>query len=248
MSEDSSPQSPGMPEQRGDFMLLPPMSPTFGVPKRIQQSPSSFLVTRRPTALTTDGLAHAVDPTFTGRVSGRVRRASRRMRTASSPLDHLIDPLGEDVEEELPTEVADLPAPTKPRSLNAASITTSARRTPRSDLPTRSQVRSAVSAPPPASRSPQQATESEEPPALPDSAITELPSSTFPNLATSTPVVRRRPTPPVAAPPSRVENEIPLPEPEPASSPTPAPLFEDGAEPSAIIRRKPRGRVHQPPE
>ena len=248
MSEESSPQPREIAEQRGDFMLLPPMAPTFGVPAMLQQSPTDFLVTRRPTAVSTGGLAHAVDATLLGRVTGRARKARGRRRAPSRELEHLLAPpeIEDDVEElEDLTTVADLPAPPRPRTLRAATPAPPAKRAVASTMPSRAEVRRAVSAPVPSSRSEVDGTA--EPEVDFEAALAELPPSTFPSVGQASPVVRRRrgldvPTPSPDEP--AAEPSEPIAEPPAADVIIP----KDGSEPSAIRRRQPRGRVHQPPE
>ncbi|HAN72378.1 MAG TPA: hypothetical protein DCQ36_12450, partial [Actinobacteria bacterium] len=112
---DTSETSPSVP-YRGDFMLLPPLLPTFGTPAMIQQTPKDFLVTRRPTAVADTELVHSLDVQLTGRVRSRARR---RLRPAAPELEHLISPaeVDEDAIEESPS--SSLPSPTRPRTLRA---------------------------------------------------------------------------------------------------------------------------------
>lgn len=245
MSEKSSPQPREIAEQRGDFMLLPPLTPTFGRPARLQQTPADFLVTRRPTAVTTAGLAHAVDHELLGRVKGRARRARGRRRGAPVDLDHLITPgetddLDETLEDSLPP-----PAPPAPRILRSVPTTGQPQRRVPASMPSRVDVRRAVSAPAPSnSDSPLSTT---EPTVDFDSALAELPPSTFPSVGQSSPVVRRRrgsdPVPqPVAETPAEVSEQLT------ETSQADVVVPRDGNEPPAIRRRQPRGRVHQPPE
>ena len=48
-------------EQRGDFMMLPPLGQTFGSIARLQHPIGDFLVTHRPTTVTTEPLTHGFD-------------------------------------------------------------------------------------------------------------------------------------------------------------------------------------------
>ena len=242
MSETPSPRA--VTEQRGDFMLLPPLRPTFGPLATIQQSPASFLVTRRPTAVTSTKLAHAIDDSLIGQVAGRARRSRAQRRSQAKPLDHLIESELPEVEE---FEEAPLPAPRPPRSLQAkgrasapASTTSPASK---SSLPSRDSVHRAVTTP---KRSTPAASPVE--PTYTDPTSVELPPSTFPSIGQSAPVVRRRGggSPAMFAAESAAESatepEVYVPEPL-----IPRPLKEFPSDDSqAIRRRQPRGRVNQP--
>jgi hypothetical protein len=232
--------SPGaVTEQRGDFMLLPPMRPTFGSMATIQQSPASFLVTRRPTAVTSAKLAHAIDDSLIGKVTGRARRSRAQRRGQTTPLDHLTESELPEVEE---FEEALLPATRPPRPLQAkartsapASATSPASK---SALPSRDSVRRAVTTP---KRSTPATSPVEQPYSDPTSV--ELPPSTFPSIGASAPVVRRRGggSPAMFAAESAAESVT---EPEVNE---PAPLIPFPLDDSqAIRRRQPRGRVNKP--
>lgn len=250
MSETPSPRA--VTEQRGDFMLLPPMRPTFGPLATIQQSPASFLVTRRPTAVTSTKLTHAIDDSLIGKVTGRARRSRAQRRGQTKPLDHLIEselPKFEEVEEVEEFEEALLPAPRPPRPLQAkarSSASTSASASApapspasKSALPSRDSVHRAVTTPkrstPAAAPVEQQYT---------DPTLVELPPSTFASIGQSAPVVRRRGggSPAMFAAESFAADSVTDPEVYVPAPLIPLPLDES----QAIRRRQPRGRVNQP--
>ena len=245
MSEESSPQPREIAEQRGDFMLLPPLTPTFGRPARLQQDPADYLVTRRPTAVTTAGLAHAVDHELIGRVTGRGRRARGRRRSVAADLDHLITPADTEDLDGTSEESAFLPIASPPRVLRSAPSTVQPPRRVPASMPSRAEVRRAVSAPAPSSQVSQP--NISEPEVDIDAALAELPPSTFPSVGQSSPVVRRRRG---AEPPTQQPAEVDIEAPEERDEAPPADVVvpRDGTEPPAIRRRQPRGRVHQPPE
>lgn len=258
MSETPSPRA--VTEQRGDFMLLPPMRPTFGPLATIQQSPASFLVTRRPTAVTSTKLTHAIDDSLIGKVTGRARRSRAQRRGQTKPLDHLIEselPEFEEVEE---FEEALLPAPRPPRPLQAKARSSASASAPapasasapapspasKSALPTRDSVHRAVTTPkrstPAVAPVEQQYT---------DPTSVELPPSTFASIGQSAPVVRRRGggSPAMFAAEFAAESaaesiteSVTAPEVYVPAPLIPLPLDES----QAIRRRQPRGRVNQP--
>jgi hypothetical protein len=131
------------PEMRGDFMLLPPLRPTFSTPPRIQHSLDDFLVTHRPTAVTNEPLAHDIDPQRLGMVRANARR-STRPRPARDPLVHRRDADVEELEFDEPAQ--QLPAATPPRRLKA-SATKAAPVDTVGELPSVSSVHRSVSAP-----------------------------------------------------------------------------------------------------
>ena len=245
MSEESSPQPREIAEQRGDFMLLPPLTPTFGRPARLQQDPADYLVTRRPTAVTTAGLAHAVDHELIGRVTGRGRRARGRRRSVAADLDHLITPADTEDLDETPQDSESLPMAPTPRVLRSAPSAVQPQRRVPASMPSRAEVRRAVSAPAPSTQVSQP--NISEPEVDIDAALAELPPSTFPSVGQSSPVVRRRRG---AEPPTQqaADADIDAPEQRDEAPPADVVVPRDGTEPPAIRRRQPRGRVHQPPE
>lgn len=191
MSE-APPESGAMPEQRGDFMLLPPLTPTFGTPRLIQQLPKAFLVTRRPVTVSTEPVGHTIDASLAGRVPGRARR---RMRFPAEDLEHLYPPADEEWVEEEPAAPAGTlrrPAP-RPRAVARP------RATQQPTLPTRTDVLRSVSSPPPAPRptAPQSTPRALAPLGVPETIPGELqappmPPSIFPGVGDSSSVVRRR--------------------------------------------------------
>ena len=246
MSETPSPGA--VTEQRGDFMLLPPLRPTFGPLATIQQSPASFLVTRRPTAVTSTKLAHAIDDSLIGQVTGRARRSRAQRRSQTQPLDHLIESELPEIEE---FEEAPLPAPRPPRPLQAKARTSAPASTTspasKSALPSRDSVHRAVTTP---KRSTPAASTVE--PTYKDPTSVELPPSTFPSIGQSAPVVRRRGggSPAMFAAESAAESvteSVTEPEVYVPAPLIPRPLKEFPSDDSqAIRRRQPRGRVNQP--
>lgn len=137
-------------EQRGDFMLLPPLkSMSFGV-DRVQYDPRDYLVTRRQAGVTGKDLVHGVDPSRFGRVAGRVRRVRGRRRASGGDLVHRAlteDEWDSEVEEmEEPLRYALPPVP-PPRQLRSQAVPAkSAPVAPAaSTLPSIADVRKAVS-------------------------------------------------------------------------------------------------------
>lgn len=137
-------------EQRGDFMLLPPLrSMSFGV-DRVQHDPGDYLVTRRQAGVTDQNLVHGVDPSRFGRVAGRVRRVRGRRRPPGADLVHRTR-----ADEEWEAEVEDpegplrskLPPVLPPRQLRSQAMPAkSAPVAPAaSALPSITEVRKAVS-------------------------------------------------------------------------------------------------------
>jgi len=194
---DTPPQKSEMPEQRGDFMLLPPMMPTFGVPTLIQQLPREFLVTRRPVAVASEPVGHTIDSTLIGRVPGRARR---RMRFASDALEHLLTPADEEWIDEGPIVK-------EPRASRAIARS---RAPQRAALPTRRDVRRSVSSPSPQPRSSgfsefgeTSASDSSQETIPGELIAPPMPPSTFPGVGDSSSVVRRRGGGIPAAPASR---------------------------------------------
>lgn len=131
------------PEMRGDFMLLPPLRPTFSSPARIQHSLDDFLVTHRPTAVTNEPLAHDIDPQRLGMVRASARR-STQIRPARDPLVHRRDAEVEELEFDEPAQ--QLPAATPPRRLKASATKVAPVDTV-GELPSVSAVHRSVSAP-----------------------------------------------------------------------------------------------------
>lgn len=182
-------------EQRGDFMLLPPLMPTFSSPARIQRDVDDFLVTHRPIAVANEPLTHDIEPARLGVVSARARRSRARMRPRRADIVHRP---ADDVEtepdlDESPVAV-DLPAPLPPRRLSAAT-----RRAPTapptSVLPTIADVRAAVIDPAPvvgrvAAAAAQPIAPSS--PAAPSFDPTTLPKAALAEDTSSLPVLRRR--------------------------------------------------------
>ena len=110
-------------EQRGDFMMLPPLGQTFGSIARLQHPIGDFLVTHRPTTVTTEPLTHGFDADAMGLIVARARRRPRRpaSRTQRDALVHRsrdVDAFESDEPPEDQTEVS-LPPRAAPRRLAA---------------------------------------------------------------------------------------------------------------------------------
>jgi len=137
-------------EQRGDFMLLPPLrSMKFDV-TRLQQAPGDYLVTRRPASVTEGALVHGVDPDRFGRVAGRVRRIRGPRRAPRKDLVHRIaehDEWEEFPDEPVQEQLGQLPPIIPPRQLRTAPVVAKPPVSPRpvAVLPSVSEVRQAVS-------------------------------------------------------------------------------------------------------
>lgn len=167
---------------RGDFMLLPPLRPTFTTPVRLQHTLDDFLVTHRPTTVTTEPLAHEIDPQRLGIVTARGRR-SPRPRPPRDPLIHRQLP----EEPEAESYSAELPPAPAPRRLSAATAP-SVRPAPQAPtagvLPSVSDVHRSVSAPSIRIRVPDAVETAEEFEAVREASRMEN--------STEAPIVRRR--------------------------------------------------------
>lgn len=183
---------------RGDFMLLPPLRPTFSTPIRLQHSLDDFLVTHRPTTVTTEPLAHDVEPQRLGIVAARGRR-SPRPRPPRDPLTHRHSP----EEPELDSYEADLPPVPAPRRLSAASAPATRPAPPAltaGQLPSVSEVHHSVSAPSIRIRVPDAVETAEEFEAVREASRMEN--------STEAPVVRRR----GGSTPTAAGSPIPIPQ------------------------------------
>jgi hypothetical protein len=214
------PSTMTMGEQRGDFMMLPPLRQTFGSMARLQHPIGDFLVTHRPTAVTNEPLTHGVEDGPLGLITARARRRPNRAtsRTQRDALVHRERGDGEpDEPDEAPAANALPPLPL-PRRLAASAKPSSAPKavelraegapvetgpampslaTP--FLPTRSEVSRAVRAPaftmPAAKRD-------KDPHIIVGNVVDswspvpftapEMPASTISNAPDSAPVLRRR--------------------------------------------------------
>ena len=139
--------APTLPEMRGDFMLLPPMRPTFGRPATFGRSLDEFLTTHRPISVTTEPMAHDIEPERLGMISARARRGSKPApRIPSADLTHRQSPVDfdEDVVEQAPDLTpgpsrklkASIPPPVRPAPIDLSG-----------QMPSVSQVNQAVRAP-----------------------------------------------------------------------------------------------------
>ncbi len=139
--------APTLPEMRGDFMLLPPMRPTFGRPATFGRSLDEFLTTHRPISVTTEPMAHDIEPERLGMISARARRGSKPApRIPSADLTHRQGPVDfdEDVVEQAPDLTpgpsrklkASIPPPVRPAPIDLSG-----------QMPSVSQVNQAVRAP-----------------------------------------------------------------------------------------------------
>ncbi len=209
-----------MGEQRGDFMMLPPLRQTFGSMARLQHPIGDFLVTHRPTAVTNEPLTHGVADAPLGLITARARRRPNRpnSRAQRDALVHRARAADEpDVQDEA-QEPSVLPPPPPPRRLAASTKPTPApppvgrganaaptdagpampsRAT--SFLPTRSEVGRAVRGPAINTAS---VTSNEDPDIIVGNVLDqwspgpfiapEMPASTISSAPDSAPVLRRR--------------------------------------------------------
>ena len=195
-TEDAAPeqttQSPSASEDtnsvqmRGDFMLLPPLRPTFGTPSRIQHTLDDFLVTHRDIAVTNEPLGHEIDPQRLGLVTARARRGTRRARS-HDPLVHRHDTMEPDVEEyaqQLPPAAPPRRLPARPPQASPVETEKSARESIVGELPSVAEVHRSVSAPSIRMRIPEIDGGGADLGALRDAARMET--------ATDAPIVRRR--------------------------------------------------------
>jgi hypothetical protein len=195
-TEDAAPeqttQVPSAPEEansvqmRGDFMLLPPLRPTFGTPSRIQHTLDDFLVTHRDIAVTSEPLGHEIDPQRLGLVTARARRSTRPQRS-HDPLVHRHDAMESDVEEyaqQLPPAAPPRRLPARTPQAPAVETERSARESIVGELPSVAEVHRSVSAPSIRMRVPEIDDGGADLGALRDAARMET--------ATDAPIVRRR--------------------------------------------------------
>ncbi|MSW44200.1 MAG: DUF4157 domain-containing protein, partial [Actinobacteria bacterium] len=219
-SAERNPSTTTMGEQRGDFMMLPPLRLTFGSMARLQHPIGDFLVTHRPTAVTNEPLAHGVEDGPLGLITARARRRPNRAtsRTQRDALVHRERGDGVPDEPDEAPEANVLPPLPRPRRLAASAKSSSvplpvAERSnanpidvePASPsratrlLPTRAEVSRAV-------RGPTLTTPTGKSRTAPDIVVgnvldswspvpftaPEMPASTISNAPVSAPVLRRR--------------------------------------------------------
>ncbi len=106
----TTPESGGVGEQRGDFMMLPPLGQTFGSMARLQHPIGDFLVTHRPTTVTTESLTHGFDADAMGLIAAQAHRRPRRpaLRTQRDALVHRSRGFDAFEFDELPEDQADV--------------------------------------------------------------------------------------------------------------------------------------------
>ena len=209
-----------MGEQRGDFMMLPPLRQTFGPMARLQRPIGDFLVTHRPTAVTNEPLTHGVEDGPLGLITARARRRPNRglSRTQREALVHRERGEGEPDELDeapaanalpplpLPRRLAasvkqrPAPKPVEQRAVGAPVETGPAMPSLATPfLPTRSEVSKAVRAP---AFKMAAAKRDQDPDIIVGNVVDswvpmpftapEMPASTISNAPDSAPVLRRR--------------------------------------------------------
>ena len=209
-----------MGEQRGDFMMLPPLRQTFGSMARLQRPIGDFLVTHRPTAVTNEPLTHGVEEGPLGLITARARRRPNRTvsRTQREALVHRERGEGEPDELDeapaanalpplpLPRRLAasvkqrPAPKPVEQRAVGAPVETGPAMPSLATPvLPTRSEVSKAVRAP---AFKMAAAKRDQDPDIIVGNVVDswvpmpftapEMPASTISNAPDSAPVLRRR--------------------------------------------------------
>ena len=112
-TSESDSESLSIPEMRGDFMLLPPMRPSFGRTATFGRSLDDFLTTHRPISVTTEPMAHDIEPERLGMMSARARRGGKpTSKLPAAELTHRQIPAEFD-EEIVESAPAASPAPTR---------------------------------------------------------------------------------------------------------------------------------------
>ena len=220
-------------EQRGDFMMLPPLGRTFGSMTRLQQPIGDFLVTRRPTAVTNEPLTHGADAGPMGLITARARRRPRRSPTRSQR-DALVHRSRDDEGHEGDDAAADqVAAPLPPR---AAPRRLAATVKPAIDRPAAQ-----------ASAAATQVTQSDPAPSL---ATPLLPSRAEVGRAVRGPAVRQSAGRTAGAADVVVGKVIePSQQAEPAGAQTPPSAMASAPDPAPVLRRRAsRGRINAPIE
>jgi hypothetical protein len=218
-------------EQRGDFMMLPPLRQTFGSLDRLQHPIGDFLVTHRPTTVSNGPLTHGVGDAPLGLITARARRRPNRSnsRALRDALVHRARVADEPDDEFEPQEPSALPPLPMPRRLAASA--------------------KPASAPPPVEQG-ANAAPTDPGPSVPNLAHPFLPSRSEVSRAVrgpdlSSPVAKRNLSPDIV-----VGNVLEPWSPTPFTAPEmPASTISNAPDSPPVLRRRvSRGRVHVPIE
>jgi hypothetical protein len=243
-----------IPEMRGDFMLLPPMRPSFGRPATFGRSLDDFLTTHRPITVTTEPMAHDIEPERLGMMSARARRGGKpTSKLPPAELTHRQIPAEVD-EEIVESAPAASPAPTRRLKASIPSPVQAARPDMSGQMPSVSHVHQAVRAPS-MRYSPPSAPLAQSTPTVELEAVRE--ASRMDSAVTS-PVIRPRgvgniPGTPIAAPVSSTPLQVPVENPRGGVADNDANIDLDAlTAPSAadipVISSPPRFRGAPPPQ
>jgi len=210
-TSESDSESLSIPEMRGDFMLLPPMRPSFGRTATFGRSLDDFLTTHRPISVTTEPMAHDIEPERLGMMSARARRGGKpTSKLPAAELTHRQIPAEFD-EEIVESAPAASPAPTRRLKASIPSPVQAARPDMSGQMPSVSHVHQAVRAPS-MRYSPPSAPLAQSTPTVELDAVRE--ASRMDSASTS-PVIRPRgvgniPGTPIAAPVSSTPLQVPV--------------------------------------
>ena len=210
-TSESDSESLSIPEMRGDFMLLPPMRPSFGRTATFGRSLDDFLTTHRPISVTTEPMAHDIEPERLGMMSARARRGGKpTSKLPAAELTHRQIPAEFD-EEIVESAPAASPAPTRRLKASIPSPVQAARPDMSGQMPSVSHVHQAVRAPS-MRYSPPSAPLAQSTPTVELEAVRE--ASRMDSASTS-PVIRPRgvgniPGTPIAAPVSSTPLQVPV--------------------------------------
>lgn len=253
-TSESDSESLSIPEMRGDFMLLPPMRPSFGRPATFGRSLDDFLTTHRPITVTTEPMAHDIEPERLGMMSARARRGGKpTSKLPPAELTHRQIPAEVD-EEIVESAPAASPAPTRRLKASIPSPVQAARPDMSGQMPSVSHVHQAVRAPS-MRYSPPSAPLAQSTPTVELEAVRE--ASRMDSASTS-PVIRPRgvgniPGTPIAAPVSSTPLQVPVENPRGGVADNDANIDLDAlTAPSAadipVISSPPRFRGAPPPQ
>lgn len=218
-------------EQRGDFMMLPPLRQTFGSMTRLQHPIGDFLVTHRPTAVSNEPLAHGLGDAPLGLITARARRRPNRPNTRVQR-DALVHRERGEVEPEELDEVHEanvLPPMPRPRRLAASTK---------------------VASPPPPVGQGANAVPTDAGPVMLSRATPFLPSRSEVGRAVRGPALRAPVAKSAPAPDIAVGNVLEPWSPAPFTAPDmPASTISDAPDSAPVLRRRvSRGRVNMPIE
>ena len=253
-TSESDSESLSIPEMRGDFMLLPPMRPSFGRPATFGRSLDDFLTTHRPITVTTEPMAHDIEPERLGMMSARARRGGKpTSKLPPAELTHRQIPAEVD-EEIVESAPAASPAPTRRLKASIPSPVQAARPDMSGQMPSVSHVHQAVRAPS-MRYSPPSAPLAQSTPTVELEAVRE--ASRMDSASTS-PVIRPRgvgniPGTPIAARVSSTPLQVPVENPRGGVADNDANIDLDAlTAPSAadipVISSPPRFRGAPPPQ